>query len=180
MKNSLAMVQAIVNQSLRSAGDIETGRQAIMQRLAALSKAQDILMPTNWKNADIRDVVTAAMAPHRTGEKRISIDGPRVTLTPQQAVGLSLAIHELATNATKYGALQSSTGRIAITWSIKGGEFVFEWTETGGPRVILPERRGFGSKLIENIVASYFDGEGRIMFDAAGIQFRLAGNLDRP
>jgi two-component sensor histidine kinase len=161
-----------------AAGDVETGRKAIMQRLAALSKAQDTLSPTNWKSASIRDVIISAMAPHRTGEKRISIDGPRVKLTPQQAVGLSLAIHELATNATKYGALQSSTGRIAIEWSVDGHKFVFTWTETGGPRVAPPERRGFGSKLIEDIVASYFSGEGRILFDVPGIQFKLVGVLD--
>lgn len=178
MKNSLAMVQAIVNQSLRTAGDVETGRKAIMQRLAALSKAQDTLSPTNWESAFIKDVIISAMAPHRTGEKRISIDGPRVKLTPQQAVGLSLAIHELATNATKYGALQSNSGRIAIGWTAEGHNFVFTWIETGGPRVIPPERRGFGSKLIENIVAAYFNGEGQILFDAEGIQFKLVGVLD--
>ncbi|MFG6543345.1 histidine kinase, partial [Sulfitobacter sp. M22298] len=103
--------------------------------MSRADKVVDALQsPTNWESAFIKDVIISAMAPHRTGEKRISIDGPRVKLTPQQAVGLSLAIHELATNATKYGALQSKSGRIAIGWTAEGHNFVFTWIETGGPR----------------------------------------------
>ena len=96
-------------------------------------------------------------------------------LTSQQALGLSLATHELATNAAKYGALSNDTGRVAMTWRVEDGAFAFEWVESGGPPVTPPGSRGFGSKLIERIVASYFEGEGRVDFDPSGIRFRLTG-----
>ena len=175
MKNSLAMVQAIVTQTLRQAKSMEDGRTAVSQRLAALGRAQDILTRSNFTAAEIHDVVAAAIDPHRVVEDRITWSGPTLTLTSQQALGLSLATHELATNAAKYGALSNETGRVAMTWRIVGGVFAFEWIESGGPPVAPPAGRGFGSKLIERIVASYFEGEGRLEFAPAGIRFKLTG-----
>lgn len=175
MKNSLAMVQAIVTQTLRQAKSMEEGRTAVGQRLSALGRAQDILTRSNFTEADIHDVIAAAIDPHRVTEDRISWAGPRLILTSQQALGLSLATHELATNAAKYGALSNDTGRVAMTWRVEDGAFAFEWVESGGPPVTPPGSRGFGSKLIERIVASYFEGEGRVDFDPSGIRFRLTG-----
>jgi two-component sensor histidine kinase len=175
MKNSLAMVQAIVTQTLRQARSMEEGRTAVSQRLAALGRAQDILTRSNFTEAYIHDVIAAAIDPHRVGEDRIAWSGPPLTLTSQQALGLSLATHELATNAAKYGALSNEKGCVAMTWRVEDGVFAFEWIETGGPPVTPPSGRGFGSKLIERIVASYFEGEGRLDFDPAGIRFRLTG-----
>lgn len=175
MKNSLAMVQAIVTQTLRQAKSMEEGRTAVGQRLSALGRAQDILTQSNFTEADIREVIAAAIAPHRVIEDRISWAGPRLILTSQQALGLSLATHELATNAAKYGALSNETGRVTMTWQVQDGAFAFDWVESGGPPVNPPGRRGFGSKLIERIVASYFEGEGHVNFDPAGIRFRLTG-----
>ncbi|MWV25326.1 PAS domain-containing protein [Methylobacterium sp. 2A] len=175
MKNSLAMVQAIVTQTLRQAKSMEEARTAVSQRLSALGRAQDILTRSNFTEADIHDVVATAIAPHRVAEERIAWSGPRLILTSQQALGLSLATHELATNAAKYGALSNETGRVVMCWRVEQGAFVFDWVETGGPPVVPPETRGFGSKLIERIVASYFDGQGRLDFDPPGIRFRLTG-----
>lgn len=175
MKNSLAMVQAIITQTLRQAKSMEEGRTAVSQRLAALGRAQDILTRSNFTEADIYDVIEAAIAPHRVAEDRITWAGPPLVLTSQQALGLSLATHELATNAAKYGALSNETGRAAMTWRVEDGTFTFDWIESGGPPVTPPTGRGFGSKLIERIVASYFDGEGRLYFDPSGIRFRLTG-----
>ncbi|WP_168990568.1 PAS domain-containing protein [Aureimonas flava] len=175
MKNTLAMVQAVVTQTLRQAASMEAGRLAVSQRLTALGRAQDILTRSDFSEADVGDVVAAAIDPHRVAEDRITWAGPAFGLTAQQALGLSLAIHELATNAAKYGALANETGRVAMSWDVADGAFSFLWTETGGPPVGTPESRGFGSKLIERIVASYFNGEGRIDFDPAGIRFRLTG-----
>ncbi|WP_294642486.1 PAS domain S-box protein [uncultured Aureimonas sp.] len=179
MKNTLAMVQAIATQTLRQATSMEEARNALSHRLGALARAQDILTQAASTDADALEVVAAAIAPHQTGDGRIHIDGERLLLTSQQALGLSLAIHELATNAAKYGALSNATGTVRVSWTIVDGAFVFTWIETGGPTVSAPERRGFGSRLIERIVASYFDGEGRIDFDPSGIRFKLTGASDR-
>ncbi|KQQ84513.1 HWE histidine kinase domain-containing protein [Aureimonas sp. Leaf324] len=175
MKNSLAMVQAITTQTLRQAESMEAGRLAIASRLGALARAQDILTLTSWEEADVPDVVRAAIEPHRVGGDRITIDGPSYRLTSQQALGLSLAIHELATNAVKYGALSTDAGLIHIAWSLTGGAFTFRWIENGGPAVMQPMRQGFGSKLIERIVGSYFDGTGRLDYAPGGVRFELTG-----
>ncbi|WP_192847143.1 sensor histidine kinase [Aureimonas sp. AU4] len=175
MKNLLSMVQAITAQTIRQARTMEEANEAVSTRILALARAQDILTRSNFEEADVGEVVGAAMAPHQTKDHRIEAGGSRLGLTAQQALGLSLAIHELATNAAKYGALSNETGRVAMLWDVVDGAFQFRWSEAGGPPVKLPERRGFGSKLIERIVASYFDGAGHIDFDPAGIRFTLTG-----
>ncbi|SIQ75774.1 HWE histidine kinase domain-containing protein [Bosea sp. TND4EK4] len=175
MKNTLAIVQAIVSQTLRNASSIEEGQVAISARLEALARAQNILTQTNFTEADVKEVVDAAMMPHRHAEHRIDVAGDGDKLTPQEALGLSLAIHELATNAIKYGALSGETGRVAMKWARPGGAFVFEWIENDGPPVAPPSNRGFGSKLIERIVAAYFEGEGHLDFRPEGVRFKLVG-----
>ncbi|WP_102961319.1 sensor histidine kinase [Mangrovicella endophytica] len=177
MKNTLAMVQAISAQTLRSARTMEEGRDAIASRLTALARAQDILTHTSWEKADIVEVVNAAIEPHRGDAGHVTISGPHLDLQTQRALGLSLAIHELATNAAKYGALSVEGGRVDMCWSADGNFFRFEWIETGGPTVEMPSARGFGSKLIERIVAAYFDGTGRLEFDPSGVRFILEGAL---
>lgn len=179
MKNLLSMVQAIATQTLRQSATMEDGRQAIAQRLAALARAQDILTQADHEAANVCAVVAATIEPHQTRDGRIRLDGPDTLLTSQQALGLSLAIHELATNAAKYGALSNEDGTIDVAWTSDDEAFVFDWIERGGPAVLAPQRRGFGSKLIERIVASYFNGEGRIDFAPTGIQFKLVGRADR-
>ncbi len=173
MKNAFAMVQAITSQTLRQAVSMEEGRLVVSQRLTALGRAQDILTRSNFTGADIREVVEAAISPHHVADERVTWSGPSMILTGQQALGLSLAIHELATNAAKYGALSNETGRVAMSWGVVDGTFTFRWIETGGPVVAQPRSRGFGSKLIERIVASYFDGSGVIDFNPSGIEFTL-------
>lgn len=177
MKNTLAMVQSIVTQTLRSAMSLDEGQAAITARLQALAGAQDILLQTKFTEADIRDIVDEAIRPHRSDPSRLHISGPRHQLTPQQSFGLSLAIHELATNAVKYGALSNDGGMIEMKWEREGDSFVFEWIESGGPEVSMPASRGFGSRLIEKILGSYFRGEGTIDFKPAGVHFRLVGDL---
>ena len=180
MKNTLAIVQAIVTQTLRQVSSIEEGRDAIAGRLVALSQAQDMLTTEGGSEAHIEEVVAAALAPHRVGEGRFSISGPPVTVTSAQGLGLSLAIHELATNAAKYGALSTASGGISVTWSLPGPgpeAFRFEWTESGGPTVSKPTRTGFGSRLMERIVAAYFDGEAKLSYESAGVRFRLDGEV---
>ncbi|MCT4579227.1 HWE histidine kinase domain-containing protein [Donghicola sp.] len=175
IKNIFSMVQAIASQTLRGASSLEEGRAAISARLAALSRAQDVLTGETLAGADIREVITAAMVPHEEEAKQMQLDGPPMVLNAQQALGMTLAIHELSTNAIKYGALSNEQGSVAVTWRCQGSSFTFDWIEADGPQVEKPTRRGFGSSLIEQIVPSYFEGEAHLEYDPEGLRFRLTG-----
>jgi two-component sensor histidine kinase len=182
MKNTLAMVGAIAAQTLRG-DDMEAARAAFIARLAALATANDILMLRNWSSAPIRAVVEGALLPHMSGEGRVRIDGPDLKLNAKQSLALSLGLHELATNAAKYGALSTSGGSVAIDWSVDGPDvaepqFHLNWTERGGPPVTPPARRGFGSRLIERVVAADFRGAVGIDYEPAGVVCRLEAPLD--
>jgi len=178
MKNTLAMVQSIVSQSLRGATSIPEAAATIGGRIQTLAKAQDVLTGMSVTAAEITAITRTAVAPHIDGDDRISIVGPEVYLSAQQALGLSLAIHELATNATKYGALSRPEGRISVRWS-KGEDnrFTFDWQESGGPPVTEPTRRGFGSRLTERVVSDLFQGQAAIRFEPTGVSFSLIGKL---
>lgn len=178
IKNTLAVVHAIVTQTLRTATNLEEGRDSISKRVAALAKAQDILTSAEGAVADIADVVESALAPHDAGLGRISFNGPKHPLSPRQSMGLSLALHELSTNAAKYGALSGESGTVRIDWSIAAdGAFLLEWVETGGPPVSRPVTTGFGSKLIQRMLAPYFGGTAGIDYHAEGVRFRLEGRI---
>jgi two-component sensor histidine kinase len=178
MKNTLAMVQAIISQSLRGASSLPEASATINARIQTLAKAQDMLTGMSVTAAEITAITDAALAPHRDGADRIHLNGPRVYLSAQQALGLSLAVHELATNATKYGALSVPHGRVEITWSHRlGDDFTFDWRESHGPAVAEPTRRGFGSRLTERIVSDLFKGQAKIDFATEGVAFSLVGKL---
>jgi two-component sensor histidine kinase len=177
IKNTLAMVGAIANQTMRG-DDVALARKAFNSRLTTLSRAHDILTQTSWTSAPIRDVIDGALALH-PGQGRIDIRGPDLELAPKQALALALASHELATNAVKYGALSVSGGRVDIVWSnaTAGTDagFRFGWTESGGPPVEQPaeDKKGFGSRLIERILANDFAGEVRISYRPTGVVCEL-------
>jgi two-component sensor histidine kinase len=178
MKNSMAMVQAIAMQTLRQVKTVEEGREAISGRIAALARAQDILTRVDWETADIRDVTDGALAALEHARERFHLAGGKVTLSSQQALGLSLALHELATNAVKYGALSSDTGRVEIGWdAAPDGAFRFHWRETGGPSVAPPTRSGFGTRLVQRIVAPYFQGVAKMDYATHGLSFTLDGKV---
>lgn len=178
MKNTLAMVQAIISQSLRGASSLAEASTTISARIQTLAKAQDLLTGMSVTAAEITAITDAALAPHRDGRDRIQMRGPRVYLSAQQALGLSLAVHELATNATKYGALSVPHGRVEISWSHQlGDDFTFDWRESHGPAVSEPSRRGFGSRLTERIVSDLFKGQAKIDFAVDGVAFSLVGKL---
>lgn len=181
IKNTLAMVGAIANQTMR--GDsVTNARDAFLGRLMTLSRAHDLLTQASWASAPIRDVVEGALAVHRTGQSQISIDGPDLHLTAKQALALAVAIHELATNATKYGAL-SGRGKVAVAWSVQpegGAEtFRFTWTESGGPDVTEPAQKGFGSRLIERMLPNDFGGEVRTSYLPGGVVCELRSPSSR-
>ena len=132
-KNALALVQSIVR--LTRASDIAAYTTAVEGRIRALSRAHTILSLSRWQGADMRGLVEEELAPYRTGETaKVETSGPNVSLQPAAAQSLALALHELVTNAAKYGALSSMSGRVHLAWELNPGTLVLKWTESGGPR----------------------------------------------
>jgi len=176
INNTLVTVQSLVEQTLRSS-DIAGGvRDDLSSRLMALSDAHKLLVQQNWAGAELGAIVRKAAAPYQSGPRpRLRFDGPALRLSPQQAVSMSLVLHELATNAVKYGALSSAEGEVAISWNLHldeagGRHMTFLWQERGGPTVSEPQRRGFGTRLISRSFGQEAAGEARIDFDPAGVR----------
>jgi len=180
VKNTLATVQSIAAQTFRGQTD-PAARAVFDARMAALSTAHNVLVEDNWESASLRSVVTRALAPHLLAEidvNRFRIDGPDARLHPKVAVTLSMALHELMTNAAKYGALSVPEGRVHVTWSVEplpDGRQSLDmlWEEQGGPEVAPPTRKGFGSRLIERQLPLEFDGSAQIDYRGAGVVCRL-------
>jgi len=181
VKNSLAVVAAIASQTLRE-NCTDTAYHAFQNRLTALGKAHDILTSASRPAASILDVVENALAPHRPGAGRISLSGPPVMIGSKQALSLWLAIHELVTNAMKYGALSNDRGRIDISWRKKSDRgspvFRFLWREREGPRVVKPVKKGFGSELIEGGLAWDFGGCVDVSYKPSGFICRLTALME--
>ena len=181
VKNTLAVVSAIAARTLRGAASLEEARDSLNARIISLSRSQDILTQRGGNAADIGDVVTAAIQAHGNDTARFRFEGPRLDLNSRAVLALSLALHELATNAIKYGALSVDTGQIHITWSLRyhdsNSRLHFEWKEDGGPTVHAPTRTGFGSRLIEDGVAAETDGTAFLDYRPEGVVFTLDAPL---
>lgn len=183
VKNSLSLVQAMVNQTLRGEVTVEGAREVLSARIAALGQSHAILIKERWSGATVRQVVEGTLEPHAdlAAPDRLTITGPAVRLGAQQMLALSMALHELGTNAAKYGALSVATGRVEVVWSTlrrEDGRWLhLEWRETGGPAVRPPTRRGFGSKLIERALRDALDGEVTLAFDPAGVTCTVLAHL---
>lgn len=174
VKNSLATAQAVFLQSLRSAETIKDAEERAMGRIQALSRAQDALTQEGWSTATLREVVDMSLKPFQTGKIRIA--GPRLVLGARAVLTLTLALHELATNSMKYGALSSEQGSVTITWDIEPGEqpaVRFHWSEMGGPKVTPPARRGFGSRVIEDTVRVEIRGTAQLDFHPDGVRYEI-------
>lgn len=169
VKNTLAVVQALAHQTF--AGSPDAGRRKAFEgRLAALASAHNLLTRESWEAASLRDVVASAAAPCDPGGERFSMDGPDMRVPPRVAVALALAVHELCTNAVKYGALSNDEGRVAIRWGIESGRLRLTWTERGGPPVAPPSHRGFGSRMLERALASELEGVVTLDFFPEGLR----------
>ncbi|MGH9582720.1 MAG: HWE histidine kinase domain-containing protein [Bryobacteraceae bacterium] len=155
-RNALAVVQAIVR--LTRANSQEAYVSAIEGRVHALAQAHTLLSETRWQGAEIERLVGEEMAPYRSGEGRVSISGPAVFLSPEKAQNLALALHELATNSAKYGALSVSKGRLDIEWQVSGGVLALHWRESGGPPVQPPPTQGFGTKILSASIKHQIGG----------------------
>jgi two-component sensor histidine kinase len=174
VKNTLATVQSIAMQTFRGDNAAAGSRATFEARLMALSKAQDVLTRENWEGADLEEIVREAIEPHCGNDRaRFEVKGPEVTLPPRMALSLAMAMHELCTNAAKYGGFSTAGGRVSVEWLpvVEGADrrLHLTWRETGGPAVALPQRRGFGTRLIEQGLARELNGEVRINYDPGGV-----------
>ena len=180
VKNTLAILQAIAVQTFRSATKAE--REKFEGRLGALAEAHNLLSVDKWQGSELQDVISRVLQPYLLNNpERIRMFGPRVPLSPRLAVVLSMIVHEIATNAAKYGALSNDTGIIAIDWEVIH-EFKPKlrliWTETGGPPVVVPVHRGFGSRLIERSARDQLGGEATVDFLPRGVVCTVTCSLD--
>ena len=184
VKNTLATVQSIFSQTLRHANSLEEANSVIAERVQALAGAHDVLIRQGWSSATLGEIVGRATAPFLAGgPARIHTGGPDVVISPRAATALSLALHELATNAVKYGALASEAGTVIINWSIEAGRFTLVWQELGGSPVTAPTRKGFGSRMIEQALAASLMGQAEVDYRPTGVVFTLsteASNLLEP
>jgi len=176
VKNTLSVVQSLAYQTFRGSSSPHDAIAAFEARLQALAAAHNLLTEQKWESASMRRIVQVGLRPF-CDLARCEIDGPDVQVSPQTAVSLALAIHELATNATKYGALSTDTGRIIANWTAEDGTFVLNWREVGGPPVKAPKGEGFGMRLIRRSLAAELRGNVEVDFNEAGVSYRIEGKL---
>jgi PAS domain S-box-containing protein len=179
IKNLIAIVQAVATQSLKGE-DLAAAREVFLGRLTAISHAQTLVEHGQNEQMSVTAVAQKAMSPFRASVDAIRIDGPETPLSAKQALALSMALHELATNATKYGALSVPTGRVTILWSVSNAapyDFSLTWSEEGGPPVEPPSRKGFGSRMVERMLAADFGGKVEILYQQTGVTCHLQGTI---
>lgn len=144
-------------------------------RLKAMASAHTLLASARWQGAEIRHILTAELGGLAPGQTHW--DGPRIVLTPRATNALTLALHELATNAVKYGALSTEAGRVDVRWRTnRVGGFELEWIESGGPAVALPDRQGFGSTLLSRVTGRELGGQAKVEFDPSGVRASLSSD----
>lgn len=181
VKNTLAILQAIAVQSFRSA--TRTEREKFEGRLGALAEAHNLLSSEKWQGAELKDVLDRVLKPYLiNAPERMKMAGPRVPLSPRLAVVLSMIVHEIATNAAKYGALSNDGGTIDVAWEVlpdgAGPNLRLTWTESGGPPVTAPVHRGFGSRLIERSARDQLGGEATVDFLPRGVAYTITCALE--
>lgn len=179
VKNTLAVVQGLSYQTFKGGGAEPGLLRAFEGRLGALAAAHNLLMQHTWEPTPIKEATEVAPRPFHTTKARISLAGPAVLLTPSATVTLTLALHELATNAAKYGALSNENGTVAIRWTVGSDKLEFIWQESGGPAVTKPRQTGFGTRLLERAVASDLGGTVTISYDPNGVVCTISAELTR-
>jgi PAS domain S-box-containing protein len=185
VKNTLATVMSIIDQTFRLSSDPKEIRASIASRVFALSRSHDLLNSRDWKTTGLHDIVNAALEPFEVSNgavKRIIVEGDNIKVSPKVTSALGIALHELATNAVKYGALSKEAGSVLITWAIKGDHLNMRWQEKNGPPVRPPSRKGFGSRVIERGLAYELQGTVNLDYLADGVVCRIsmpAGGVSR-
>ncbi len=173
VKNTLVTVQSMAAQTLRAADNLPAFREAFEARLIALSQTHNLLTEQNWESASLREIVDAELEAF-AGRERLDFDYARdLRLNPKATVAIGMAVHELATNAAKYGALSTPEGRVTVAWSVDPPQaptrLLLTWTERDGPSVTPPTRRGFGARLLERGLAGELSGVVRLAYDQSGL-----------
>ena len=177
-KNLLSLVQAIARQMTRHGRQLDLDR--FLERLQAIASNQDLLIQNDWRFIPLGDLVRSQLGPFSDLiGNRITIEGPLIELTPEAAQSVGMALHELATNAAKYGALSNDDGHIMISWSADGQTFDMRWTEESGPPVSAPEHTGFGSRVISDMVQGGLEGTVEVLFPPSGLRWHLSCPLRR-
>jgi PAS domain S-box-containing protein len=188
VKNTLATVQSIAMQSLRGLDgeEAEAARAAFEARLLALARAHDVLTRESWEGAELKTVVADAIRPLEAAdgqEARFAVLGPRLRLAPRLALSIAMALHELGTNAVKYGALSREGGKVTISWTVQRKpdlHLSLRWSEAGGPPVKPPTRRGFGSRLIERSLARELAGTVELIYEPEGVVCTIEAPVPPP
>jgi two-component sensor histidine kinase len=181
--NTLAIVSAITSQSLKTANSLDEAAKTIAARLHALGVAQDLLVRERWSGASCRTLIESSVKAFQSkGLDQFSIDGENIIVSAGPAISLSMVIHELCTNAVKYGALSTAAGRISISWRIDEtrSRFKLQWVERGGPPVKTPLRKSFGARTIEQALPGQLHGEARLKFEPEGLSLRSEYSSLRP
>ena len=169
-KNLLMVIQAVARQSIRQSSSLDDFAGRFTDRLASLAKLHDLLVDEEWRGASLRAIAQSQVGPFAGG--RVDIEGPEILLKPDIAQVISMVFHELATNASKYGALSNAIGRIQITWGFVGDEqkrLFLQWQETAGPAVMAPIRKGFGSVVLERMILQIAEASASLKFQPAGV-----------
>jgi two-component system CheB/CheR fusion protein len=174
VKNTLAVVQSLALSSAGGAQSVDEYRDTFVGRLQALARAHSLLLDADWRSADIETLVAQAIEAYRFGRADgVAISGPSMELTPTQSLVLSLALHELGTNAAKFGALSHPDGRLRINWSVEGSDSSrrvrLTWQERDGPTIAQPPTRGFGTEMIEQACTYELGGEAKLDFAPEGL-----------
>jgi PAS domain S-box-containing protein len=182
VKNTLTTVQSIASQTLRSTSTPAQFKEAFEGRLLALSKTHDLLTRKSWREADLRDIAEQELAPYRKSNERVHIVGPSVHLPARYAINLGLVLHELVTNAAKYGALSTPAGHLELRWAVvphqdRSSRLRIHWQESGGPAVEPPKRQGFGSQLIRRSIEGELAGDLAIRFAPNGVAYDISAPL---
>ena len=176
VKNTLSTVQSIARQAFRASSDLKIVAGLIESRLFALARSHDLLTHHNWEGAGLRDLIDATLEPFEVAKghtERCTIEGDNIRLVPKATLALGIAFHELATNAVKYGALSNEVGTVQIRWETRpdtdGERLHLTWQETGGPVVVPPTRKGFGSQVIERGLPHELGGKVRLDYLTGGL-----------
>ena len=172
-RNALAVVQSIVR--LTHASSVDGYVAAVEGRIKALARAHALLSDSRWHGADLDALVAEELAPYRLIEaEKVKISGPKVSLLPHMAQGLALALHEMATNAAKHGALSSMAGKVSVTWQAQPESLVLQWIETGGPRIVPPPARSFGLNVIRASIENQLGGKATFDWAPEGVRCTLS------
>lgn len=176
VKNSFTVVQALARQIFTQGADPDTALRSYLGRLQALSLANDIVLSTEAGTADIREIVEKITAPYREArQEAFAFEGPAMEVKGPVVTGLSMVLHELCTNALKYGALSHPAGRVHVGWRLaQGGGIDLEWREQGGPQVAAPDREGFGTRLLKRMVSDTLSGTIDLDYRPDGLRCRIA------